>query len=64
MEDLRTIDVLIAMKRESATECPVPNLAVVDMLKSFGDYLNVLSRMTDCRRPVADIPPEKGTSDR
>jgi hypothetical protein len=58
------IDVLIAMKRESATECLGLGLAVVDTLKSFGDYLSDLSCTTDCRRLVAGGPPVKGTSDR
>lgn len=48
MEDLRMVDVLVAMKRALAVECLGLSLAVVDMLKSCSDYLSGLSLVTDC----------------
>jgi hypothetical protein len=51
------VDVLVAMKRAFAVECPnlslaveCPglSLAVVDMLKSCSDYLSDLSLVMDC----------------
>lgn len=48
MEDLRMVDVLAAMKRALAVECPGLSLAVVDMLKSCSDYLSGLSLVTGC----------------
>lgn len=48
MEVLRMIDILVAIKRMFAVECPRLSLAVVDMLKSCKDYLSDLSLVTDC----------------
>jgi hypothetical protein len=47
MKDLRIVNVLIIIKRAFIVKCPGLSLAVIDMLKSYSDYLSDLSLVTD-----------------